>query len=91
MTLPSNDNPKIREAVAKTFMEMLKNMPYEAITIPDVIETANVSQADFDRNYTSKRSIIMDFLAHLQDEASHQIAPQLPAANVLFTRNVNLS
>ncbi|MBM6729274.1 hypothetical protein [Limosilactobacillus ingluviei] len=84
MTLPSNDNPKIRETVAKTFMEMLKNMPYEAITIPDVIETANVSQADFDRNYTSKRSIIMDFLAHLQDEASHQIAPQLPAANVLF-------
>lgn len=31
MTLPSNDNPKIRETVAKTFMEMLKNMPYESI------------------------------------------------------------
>ena len=86
MTLPSNDNPKIRETIAKTFMEMLKNMPYEAITIPDVIETANVSQADFDRNYTSKRSIIMDFLDHLQDEASHEIAPQLPAPNVLFNK-----
>ena len=25
MTLPSNDNPKIRETVAKTFMEMVNH------------------------------------------------------------------
>ncbi len=48
----------LKECLADALVKLLKNKPIEKITVPEIVETADVGRTTFFRNFSSKNEVI---------------------------------
>jgi hypothetical protein len=52
---------RTRTALKRAFVALLKESPYEAITVGDVAERANIGRSTFYRHYASKADLLLNW------------------------------
>lgn len=57
-----------REYIKTALLLLMKEVPFEKITVTSIIERAGVSRAGFYRNFTSKQEVLADFYVSLHQK-----------------------
>lgn len=56
------------EKITDGLLELMKRMPFEEITVSDIVRTAGVGRASFYRHFDSKEAVVRHHLARLFKE-----------------------
>ena len=68
MKVPDRRITKTRNAIYKAFLQLLNKKDYEAITVQEIIDLADVGRSTFYSHYESKE-LLLDELCHLSTQA----------------------
>lgn len=55
-------NETVREALALALLHLMKDKPFQLITISEIVKVAGVSRSSFYRNFTSKEQMLFDYI-----------------------------
>ncbi len=91
MTQKNKGNLKAKKSQSKishALIELMKEKPYETITISELSERADLSRRTFYRNYSTKDDIINEFFYKIWSEYSYEIKQEddlsLPHIALIF-------
>lgn len=65
-----------RECIITALLYLMKDVPFEKITVTSIIERSGVSRAGFYRNFTSKEDVLEEIAKMAHDELSASIADE---------------
>ncbi len=57
----------VKEAIVVALVELMKQQPFERISIQDIVKRAGVGRSSFYRNFTSKEDILRQYIDRLFD------------------------
>lgn len=69
----NKNNIFVRECITQAFFELLKNKSFEEITVTDIIKKSGVSRMGFYRNFTTKESVVEDYILDVFVETVEEI------------------
>lgn len=72
---------RTRLALRSAMLELAQNVPFEDITVADIVFQARVSQATFYRHYKDKNALLGDLARHFTNELAHKITPEVVVAD----------
>ena len=72
---------RTRVALRSAILELSEKMPFESITISDIVARANVSTATFYRHYRDKSTLLSEIAHDFTNELSLKITPETVTAN----------
>jgi AcrR family transcriptional regulator len=70
---PDRRQRKSRAALQQAFLQVTAVKPYEAITIEDITDAADLTRATFYAHYTDKAELTREVYEHLIDDLKRQI------------------
>lgn len=72
---------RTRLALRSAMLDLAQNVPFEDITVADIIGQAGVSQATFYRHYKDKNALLGDLARDFTNEMGRKITPETVAAD----------
>ena len=85
-----SDNQEVKEKIKKEFFQCMIEMPYNKITVKNLVSRLGMSRQNFYRYYMSKDEILLDLLDTMLDSAYEVIESNLmldsDSANVMTER-----
>lgn len=69
----NKQNILAKDWIFSALMRVMKNKPFQEISITEITKTAGVSRMTYYRNYDSKEDIIIDYLDKLFNEYSQEL------------------
>jgi AcrR family transcriptional regulator len=82
---------RTRATLQRALMSLLRKQDYEAITIQDICDAANVGRSTFYAHYTSKDDLKRSGLDHLRQQLADRQSEALAAAGDLRDRSLAFS
>ncbi|MBV1688192.1 TetR/AcrR family transcriptional regulator [Novosphingobium sp. G106] len=67
---------RTRLALRSAMLDMARNVPFDEITIADLVSQAGVSQATFYRHYKDKNALLTDLARDFTNELGRKITPE---------------
>lgn len=73
MASPKNDrrSQRTRRILLDAMVSLMQEKPYDAITVQDIIDRADVGRSTFYAHYQDKEDLMAGVLAHMMDALSH--------------------
>ena len=75
---------RTRQAIGDAFVELMMEKGYDAISIKDIIERANVGRSTFYSHYTDKEALFAAQLDHLMELLSSHVPQEHSETNPFF-------
>lgn len=72
---------RTRLALRSAMLELAKNLPFDEITVADLVGQAGVSQATFYRHYKDKNALLSDLARDFTTELGLRITPETVVAD----------
>ncbi len=70
------ENKRVRKAIAKAWISLLKEKSFSEIKVTDLVKRAGVSRQSYYRNFSSMEDVAREYMLEIQHDTMHKLKKQ---------------